>query len=97
MIRSSRTPIWHCQGPPDGSRRGATVSALFYNSTSQKVEDFARTRLADLLVSRIIWTPLDPRQIFLNDPLRVLRLVRMSSKPSHPVEDQTVDLYVDKE
>ena len=73
----------------DASRRDATVNTLFYNLEPQKVEDFAGTGLADLLVNRIIRTPLNPRQTFLDDPLRVLRLVRMSSKLGYPVEDDT--------
>jgi tRNA nucleotidyltransferase/poly(A) polymerase len=87
---SSRTPSMQFgTAKEDASRRDATVNTLFYNLESQKVEDFAGTGLADLLVNRIIRTPLNPRQTFLDDPLRVLRLVRMSSKLGYPVEDDT--------
>lgn len=87
---SNRTPSMQFgTAKEDASRRDATVNTLFYNLESQKVEDFTGTGLADLLVNRIIRTPLNPRQTFLDDPLRVLRLVRMSSKLGYPVEDDT--------
>lgn len=62
----------------DALRRDATVNALFYNLNTGKVEDFT-TGLADMK-SRLIRTPLEPFQTFMDDPLRVLRLVRFASR-----------------
>ncbi|KAI0854190.1 hypothetical protein F5Y00DRAFT_2544 [Daldinia vernicosa] len=62
----------------DALRRDATVNALFYNLNTSKVEDFT-TGLTDMK-SRLIRTPLEPFQTFMDDPLRVLRLVRFASR-----------------
>lgn len=62
----------------DALRRDATVNALFYNIHTSKVEDFT-SGLQDM-ESKLIRTPLDPFQTFMDDPLRVLRLVRFASR-----------------
>ncbi|KAK8128711.1 CCA tRNA nucleotidyltransferase- mitochondrial [Apiospora sp. TS-2023a] len=62
----------------DALRRDATVNALFYNLNTGKVEDFTGG-LADM-ANKLIKTPLDPFQTFMDDPLRVLRLVRFASR-----------------
>ncbi|KAI0908912.1 hypothetical protein F4823DRAFT_625247 [Ustulina deusta] len=62
----------------DALRRDATVNALFYNLNTSRVEDFT-TGLADMK-SKLIRTPLEPFQTFMDDPLRVLRLVRFASR-----------------
>lgn len=65
------------------------MNILVYTLESQKVEDFTGTGLADLLVNRIIRTPLDPRRTFLDDPLWMPRRVRMGRKMGYPVEGET--------
>lgn len=62
----------------DATRRDATINALFYNLHTQEVEDF-RGGLSDL-ESRLIRTPLPPLQTFMDDPLRVLRLIRFAAR-----------------
>lgn len=62
----------------DALRRDATVNALFYNLHTDEVEDFTGG-LADM-DARLIRTPLEPLQTFMDDPLRVLRLVRFASR-----------------
>ncbi|KAI1757115.1 hypothetical protein F4782DRAFT_525879 [Xylaria castorea] len=62
----------------DALRRDATVNALFYNLNTGKVEDFT-SGLTDMR-SKLIRTPLEPFQTFMDDPLRVLRLVRFASR-----------------
>jgi tRNA nucleotidyltransferase (CCA-adding enzyme) len=62
----------------DALRRDATVNALFYNLHTDKVEDFVGG-LRDL-ESKLIRTPLQPNQTFIDDPLRVLRLIRFASR-----------------
>jgi tRNA nucleotidyltransferase/poly(A) polymerase len=62
----------------DALRRDATVNALFYNLNTGMVEDFT-SGLTDMK-SKLIRTPLEPFQTFMDDPLRVLRLVRFASR-----------------
>src|SRR3569833_1544059 len=59
-------------------RKDATVNALFYNLNTGEVEDFT-SGLPDL-EDKLIRTPLEPFQTFMDDPLRVLRLVRFASR-----------------
>ncbi|KAI1369314.1 hypothetical protein F5Y08DRAFT_334725 [Xylaria arbuscula] len=62
----------------DALRRDATVNALFYNLNTSMVEDFT-SGLVDM-EAKLIRTPLGPFQTFMDDPLRVLRLVRFASR-----------------
>jgi tRNA nucleotidyltransferase/poly(A) polymerase len=62
----------------DALRRDASVNALFYNLGTGQVEDFVGG-LADL-ERGLIRTPMEPLQTFMDDPLRVLRLVRFASR-----------------
>ncbi|CAN8102568.1 unnamed protein product [Discula destructiva] len=68
----------------DARRRDATVNALFYNLHTGEVEDFVGG-LEDMQ-AKIIRTPLDPYQTFMDDPLRVLRLVRFASRLGFTIE-----------
>lgn len=63
----------------DALRRDCTVNALFYNLHSQEVEDFTGRGLEDMK-NKLIRTPLPPFETFNDDPLRVLRLIRFSSR-----------------
>ncbi|CZR63291.1 related to tRNA nucleotidyltransferase [Phialocephala subalpina] len=71
----------------DALRRDATINALFYNLHSDQVEDFS-TGLEDLDTRRIR-TPLEPRTTFMDDPLRVLRLVRFASRLSFSIDPES--------
>ena len=62
----------------DAERRDATINALFYNLHSDQVEDF--TGGLEDLQARRIRTPLKPHTTFMDDPLRVLRLIRFASR-----------------
>lgn len=68
----------------DARRRDATVNALFYNIHTDEVEDFVGG-LEDMQ-ARVIRTPMDPFQTFMDDPLRVLRLVRFASRLGFAIE-----------
>ncbi|KAI5818687.1 hypothetical protein BZA77DRAFT_242942 [Pyronema omphalodes] len=63
----------------DALRRDACVNALFYNIHTQKVEDFTKRGLEDMQL-KVLRTPLAPYETFHDDPLRVLRLIRFSSR-----------------
>lgn len=86
----SRIPIVKFGTPEeDALRRDATLNALFYNIKQNKVEDFTRKGVEDLK-NGILRTPLPPRQTFLDDPLRVLRLIRFASKYNFKIDDDAL-------
>ncbi|CEI62926.1 hypothetical protein FVEN_g505 [Fusarium venenatum] len=77
----------------DARRRDATVNALFYNLHDDRVEDFTGG-LADM-DAKIIRTPLEPFQTFMDDPLRVLRLVRFASRLQFEIDSETHKFMAD--
>lgn len=82
----SRTPEMEFGTPEeDAFRRDATVNSMFYDLVNEKVVDLTGRGLEDLAAG-IMRTPLEPRQTFLDDPLRVLRLVRIGSKLGYQIE-----------
>ncbi|KAI0380444.1 hypothetical protein F5Y04DRAFT_271435 [Hypomontagnella monticulosa] len=78
----------------DALRRDATVNALFYNLNTSKVEDFT-TGLTDMK-SKLIRTPLEPFQTFMDDPLRVLRLVRFASRLGFAIDSAAEEVMGDQ-
>lgn len=70
----------------DAFRRDATVNAIFYNVETQQVADFTDKGLDDMAAG-IMRTPLDPSQTFMDDPLRVLRLIRFASRLGYTIAD----------
>lgn len=76
----SRVPIIECgTAEEDALRRDATLNSLFYNLNKDIIEDFTGKGLEDLQEG-ILRTPLQPLQTFVDDPLRVLRLIRFASR-----------------
>ncbi|KAJ4391866.1 CCA tRNA nucleotidyltransferase, mitochondrial [Gnomoniopsis smithogilvyi] len=73
----------------DAFRRDATVNALFVDLETLEVHDFTGQGLADL-EKRIMRTPLEPRQTFLDDPLRVLRLIRIGCKLDFSIAEEAL-------
>ncbi|KAG8346976.1 Poly A polymerase head domain [Trypanosoma vivax] len=72
---NSRIPVVRPATPlEDALRRDYTVNALFYNLHTQEVEDYT-TGLVDL-ERRVLRCPLEPRETFCDDPLRLLRGIR---------------------
>ncbi|RDA84087.1 hypothetical protein CP532_0477 [Ophiocordyceps camponoti-leonardi (nom. inval.)] len=85
----SRTPIMEFgTAEEDAFRRDATVNSLFFNLDTQKVVDLTARGLDDMAAG-IIRTPLEPHKTFMDDPLRVLRLIRIGSKLGYTVEEAT--------
>ncbi|EQL02437.1 Poly A polymerase, head domain protein [Ophiocordyceps sinensis CO18] len=85
----SRTPEMEFgTAEEDVFRRDATVNSLFFNLDSQHVVDLTGKGLDDMAAG-IIRTPLEPRQTFMDDPLRVLRLIRIGSKLGYTIDDET--------
>lgn len=92
----SRVPIIECgTAEEDALRRDATLNALFYNLNLGKIEDLTGQGLADL-ENGILRTPLQPLQTFLDDPLRVLRLVRFASRFNFVIDAETLDAMMDE-
>ncbi|KAJ9644508.1 CCA tRNA nucleotidyltransferase, mitochondrial [Coniosporium tulheliwenetii] len=82
----SRNPQMEFGTPEeDALRRDATVNALFYNLNTSTIEDFTGRGFEDMQ-KRIIRTPLEPYQTFMDDPLRVLRLIRFASRLGYTID-----------
>jgi len=62
----------------DASRRDLTINSLFYNISNGQIEDYVGG-LEDL-ETLTLRTPLDPKQTFMDDPLRMLRALRFYSR-----------------
>ncbi|KAI0449034.1 poly(A) polymerase [Xylaria acuta] len=85
----SRTPEMEFETiEEDAFRRDATVNALFFDLDSRQVVDPTKKGLDDMAACTIR-TSLHPRQTFLHDPLRVLRLIRIGSKLGYMIEKET--------
>ncbi|KAI9346722.1 hypothetical protein DFJ73DRAFT_626223 [Zopfochytrium polystomum] len=83
----SRIPSMEFGTPEeDALRRDITINSLFFNLHTQKVEDFTGKGLADLEAGHIR-TPIDPVQTFIDDPLRVLRVIRFASRFGFTIDD----------
>eukprot|EP00768_Dysnectes_brevis_P003002 gnl/Dysnectes_brevis/2178_a2537_1050.p1 GENE.gnl/Dysnectes_brevis/2178_a2537_1050~~gnl/Dysnectes_brevis/2178_a2537_1050.p1 ORF type:complete len:520 (-),score=132.27 gnl/Dysnectes_brevis/2178_a2537_1050:172-1731(-) len=81
----SRIPVQAIGTPiEDAQRRDFTINALFYNLHTGVIEDFTTMGLNDL-AEGVIRTPLDPLITFRDDPLRMLRAVRFSSRFAFPL------------
>ncbi|CCH43111.1 hypothetical protein BN7_2658 [Wickerhamomyces ciferrii] len=87
----SRIPIIKYGTPQeDALRRDATLNALFYNIQKDEVEDLTTKGLQDL-EKGLLRTPLEPLKTFLDDPLRVLRLIRFASRFHFTIEKDTYE------
>ena len=76
----SRVPTIEFGTPSeDAYRRDLTINSMFYNINEEKIEDLTGKGISDLS-SRLIRTPLEPLQTFLDDPLRVLRTIRFANR-----------------
>ncbi|KAJ3204504.1 CCA tRNA nucleotidyltransferase, mitochondrial [Entophlyctis luteolus] len=76
----SRVPTVEFGTPlQDALRRDITINSLFYNLHTRSVEDYTNMGLKDL-ASGHIRTPLPPLQTFVDDPLRILRVIRFAAR-----------------
>lgn len=80
----------------DALRRDATLNALFYNMNKDEIEDYTKTGIEDLK-NGILRTPLAPLQTFLDDPLRVLRMIRFASRFNFIVDPTVLEAMSNKE
>lgn len=63
----------------DVERRDATINSLLKKLSTGEIIDLTGKGLADIKAG-IVRTPINPDKTFSDDPLRILRLVRMSAK-----------------
>ena len=63
----------------DAKRRDLTINAMYYNVSTGEIKDFNGTGFYDL-ANKIIRTPCDPDITFSDDPLRILRVIRFSTR-----------------
>jgi tRNA nucleotidyltransferase/poly(A) polymerase len=88
------------QGSPDKNRRigtpqedvlyrDFTINALFYNVSSQEVEDFLPEQigLKDLLNNHVVRTPIPAAQTLYDDPIRAVRAARFATKMNFEVDE----------
>ena len=80
----------------DAFRRDATVNALFFHLKRREVVDLTGKGMEDL-DAKIMRTPLDPRQTFMDDPLRVLRLIRIGSKLGFTIDPLAISYIQEAE
>lgn len=93
---NSRSPLMEFgTAREDAFRRDATINALFYDVDKQQVEDFTGGGLDDMAAG-IIRTPLEPYQTFIDDPLRVLRIIRFASKLGYSIDQEAQLLMKDQ-
>jgi tRNA nucleotidyltransferase/poly(A) polymerase len=78
----------------DAERRDSTVNSLFYNVNNREVEDLTGRGLTDLLINKIIDTPLDPLITFEDDPLRIFRTLRFSSRLNYDIHPRILKLLM---
>lgn len=72
----------------DAFRRDLTINSVFYNINENKLEDFTGNGIKDL-TTNTIRTPLDPIKTFSDDPLRIFRVIRFSSKYNGNIDPET--------
>ena len=72
----------------DAKRRDLTINALYYDITNEKVIDFNGCGFADLS-NKILRTPTDADTTFTDDPLRILRVIKFSTRLGWDIEKNT--------
>ncbi|GAB1222832.1 hypothetical protein ENUP19_0121G0193 [Entamoeba nuttalli] len=71
----------------DAQRRDFTINAMFYRVNDDQIEDLTGCGLNDLK-SRIIRTPISPKETLHDDPARALRAIRFSGKMGFVLDEE---------
>ncbi len=71
----------------DASRRDFTINALFYNPTDETIVDYHRG-VRDIQARRLVMIG-QPVQRYREDPVRMLRAVRLAAKLNLSIEEDT--------
>lgn len=73
----------------DAFRRDFTINSLFYNITTRELLDPTGKGIDDIH-NRTIRTPLDPELTFLDDPVRILRGIRLACALGWQLDDMLI-------
>lgn len=73
----------------DAQRRDFTINALYYDSTTERILDYAKG--ASDIQNRLIRLIGQPEQRYLEDPVRMLRAVRFAAKLDFDLERHTAE------
>ena len=74
----------------DCFRRDFTINSLFLNLSTNEIIDYSEQGINDIK-NHIIRSTSDPKIIFREDPLRILRAIRFSSRFSFNIASHTLD------
>lgn len=85
-----------CTAEEDAFRRDLTINSLFYNLITEKVEDFTGFGLEDLK-NGLLRTPLEPYKTLVDDPLRLLRIIRFSVRFNFQIDNDLLSAFSEKE
>lgn len=88
----SRVPQMQLSDDPkvDALRRDLTINSLFYNVNTQQIEDYVGG-VKDLQ-NMVLRTPLDAKKTFMDDPLRILRVLRFNARyPNSSIDPSIVE------
>lgn len=72
----------------DAKIRDLTINAIYYNITTEKLQDYNGTALDDIL-SQTLRTPGDPKTVLYDDPIKILRIIRFSTELGWDIEKNT--------
>ncbi len=78
----------------DAMRRDLTINSMFYNLSTNKIEDLTGKGLSDM-VTNTIRTPLNPLKTFSDDPLRIWRVIRFTAKYNGKIDPETLNAMKD--
>lgn len=92
----SRIPDSVAFGSPleDSLRRDITINSMFWNIHTEEVEDFTGHGLVDLHAGTIR-TPLPPKETLLDDPLRLLRVIRFATRFQYSIVHELLEAMQD--
>lgn len=80
----------------DVLRRDLTINSLLYSIKTGEIKDLTGKGLEDLK-NGIIRTPIDPKKTFMDDPLRILRAIRMASRFDFELDPDLIEMAKDPE
>lgn len=80
----------------DAMRRDLSLNSIFYNISSEEIEDYTGHGIDDLK-NGILRAPGNTKQMLLDDPLRLLRIIRFHSKLGFELDPEIVEAAKDPE
>ena len=95
---TSRVPVTGITNDPeeDAQRRDLTINSMFYNLGDDIIEDYVGGE--EDLANKFLRTPLDPKKTFMDDPLRMLRVLRFYSRyPNAKIDPSILQAFRDPE